>query len=191
MAEVFLNTLTYLIIIGLGFFLKKIKLLGDNVANVIMALILNLTLPCLLINSSVDSSLTSDMIIFMFLGILTNLSAIGLSLFLSRKDNDQLYRGVKLLASSGIDVGDFVLPFIQAFYPGMGVMILCIYNIGNTLMNSGGNYAIAAKISASGEKFGLIDFSRCLFPHQLHHCHLMAKLCKHCPEQVFCSYFKA
>ena len=163
MADILFNTFIYLLIIGLGYFLKRIRLLGPGAVDTVMALVMNLTLPCLLINSSAGVGLTAGMLLFLLLGVAVNLIGLGASYLLNRKKETPLMCGVAMLSTAGIDVGNFVLPFIKTFFPGTGVMDLCIFNIGNTIMNSGGNYAIASKVVAGQSHFGLKDILKKLF----------------------------
>ena len=163
MFDILFNTFTYLLIIAIGYLLKKIKLVGPGAAETCMALVLNLTLPCLLINSSAGVALSAGMLVYLALGVIVNLISLLANFLVNRKKETPLMTAVTMLSGSGIDVGDFVLPFIKTFFPGTGLMDLVIFNIGNTVMNSGGNYAIAAKVSASGRKFGIKDILKKLF----------------------------
>ena len=163
MADVLFNTFVYLLIIGIGWTLKKMRIVGPQAADTVMALVMNLTLPCLLINCSAGVAMNAGMLLYLVLGVLVNLVGLAVSFCISGKRTPARMRGVAMLSSSGIDVGNFVLPFIQTFFAGTGVMILCIFNIGNTIMNSGGNYAIASRVAASEERFGVAAVLKKLF----------------------------
>ena len=163
MFDVLFNTCIYLLIIAIGYFLKRTGIIGPKGADTVMALVMNLTLPCLLINCSVGSTLSAAMLLYLVLGVVVNLIGMAISFLVSGRGTRPLMRGVSMLSSSGIDVGNFVLPFVQTFFAGTGVMILCIFNIGNTFMNSGGDYAICSKAAAGRERFGLKDILKKLF----------------------------
>lgn len=163
MADILFNTFIYLLIIAIGYGLKKWKLVGPGAADTVMTLVINLTLPALLINSSAGATLSVSMLLYLVLGLLVNIIGLLIGFLTSRKKETPLLRGVTMLSTAGIDVGNFVLPFIKTFYPGTGVLDLCIFNIGNTVMNSGCNYAAAARVSASGKPFGLKDVCKKLF----------------------------
>lgn len=163
MFDILFNTISYLIIIAIGYLLRKTGVLKNSACDAVMALIMNLTLPCLLIRSSAGATLSGTMVIYLMLGFAVNALELAVCYIIGRKNKEPLILGVSMLASAGIDVGDFVLPFIQTFFPGLGVMILCIFNIGNTVMASGVNYAIAAKATAGSDRFGMKDILKRLF----------------------------
>ncbi|MGI6020618.1 MAG: AEC family transporter [Lachnospiraceae bacterium] len=166
MGEVLFNSFVFLIIIALGYFLKRCGILKKSDGDTLASIVMNLTLPAALLTGSAGISITSELVIFIFLGFAVNVIMIIMSAVAFRK-KDPLTRGVYMLSSTGIDAGDSVLPFIQTFFPGAGVVALCTFNIGNTIMNCGFNYIAAIKVSSNGEKFGIKDMCGKLFKNVL------------------------
>ena len=60
-------------------------------------------------------------------------------------------------------IGNFVLPFVQAFFPGMGVAYLCMFDVGNALMGLGGTFAIASSVVSSEQKLSVSNVIKKLF----------------------------
>ena len=72
MFDVFIKSLTFIIIICIGFGLKKLKVLKKKDADVLATIIMNVTLPCALLTSANGISVDSTIIILLICGILTN-----------------------------------------------------------------------------------------------------------------------
>ena len=57
-----------------------------------------------------------------------------------------------MINCSGYNIGNFVMPFVQSFFPGMGVAYLCMFDVGNSIMCLGGSYALAGSVASSNQK---------------------------------------
>ena len=44
------------------------------------------------------------------------------------------------------------MPFVQSFFPGMGVAYLCMFDVRNSIMCLGGSYALAGSVASSNQK---------------------------------------
>ncbi len=63
-----------------------------------------------------------------------------------------------MIACSGYDVGNFVLPYVKACFDNTGVIYLTSFNIANTMMSMGLTYAIASSIVYKESHFDIIGF---------------------------------
>lgn len=156
MGSVLYNTFTYLLIIGIGYGLRKWNILKKEDGDAVAKLVMNLTLPALLLSSSNGISMSRKLVLYMLLGVAINLTMVLCGYLLGKKEAPLLH-GVRILLTAGIDVGNFVLPFIRTFFPGEGMIALVTFNVGNTIMLSGGNYVVASKVAATGKPFGARD----------------------------------
>jgi len=64
---------------------------------------------------------------------------------------------------SGFNIGAFVLPFTQVFLGAEGVVALCVFDCGNSIMCTGGTYAMASAVAGEGQRQGAAGFFRKLF----------------------------
>lgn len=162
MLDILFNTLTYILIIGLGYFLKRIHMFGKDAGDVLAKIVVNLTLPAMLLSASNRLIMDSSMLVYIILGIMCNVIMLVVSYVLTR-NNTPLIRGVSAMSCAGIDVGNFVLPFVLEFFPGQGIMMINSFNIGNTIMNNGLDFVFASKVAAGKQKFNIKDMVRRLF----------------------------
>lgn len=162
MIEVLLKSFTFIFIIVVGYFLKKKKVLKKEDANVLATIIMNITLPCALLTSANGIELDITILILVAVGIASNVIMIAIGYFASRKESPQL-QGSFMINTSGYNIGNFVLPFVQSFFPGLGVVYLCSFDIGNALMGLGITYAVADHVASGENHFDIKELFRKLF----------------------------
>ena len=64
-----------------------------------------------------------------------------------------------MLCLPAFNIGAFCLPFVQSFLPAMGSVTACMFDVGNSIMCTGGTYAFVAEYTAaSGSEKKGIDF---------------------------------
>ena len=149
MYDVLIKSLTFILIIFIAYSLKKVKVFKKEDANVIATIIMNITLPCALLTSANGIELDIVILSLIFIGIFANVIMMMIGYYYSRKESPCLI-GSFMINTSGYNIGNFVLPFVQSFFPGLEVVYLCSFDIGNALMGLGITYAIADHV-ASGE----------------------------------------
>ena len=142
MLEIWSQTFYFLLIMWLGYFFKKIKLLKKEDAIPLSKIIMNLTLPCVFFSAAKGVEFDSSFLSLLVMGFLANILLILIAYTITLK-KENLTKGCYIIACSGYDVGNFILPFVSAFFPGMGVIYLSTFNIANCIMCLGFTYAIA------------------------------------------------
>lgn len=162
MNDVFFQTGLFFLYIAVGYSFKKIGLLKKEDSQILSKIIMNLTLPCLFFSSANGMTLDSSFIIFMLLGLLSNVLMIIISYLISYRE-EKIMRGTYMIACSGYDVGNFILPFITVFFPGLGVIYLCSFNIMNVIMAMGITFAVASSMVHNQTQFNIKMFLKNLF----------------------------
>lgn len=162
MQDVLIKSLTFVIIIIIGYVLKKIKVLKKEDANVLATIIMNITLPCALLTSANGIEINGLILLLILAGILSNVLMISVGYLSCLKESNQL-KAVFMLNSSGYNIGNFVLAFVQSFFPGLGVVYLCSFDIGNALMGLGVTYAMASHVASGESDFKISDLLKKLF----------------------------
>ena len=157
MAQIWQQTFTYLIIMALGYFFKKISLLKASDSNILSTIIINLTLPCMFFSSALGLSINPLLLLLMVIGLLANILMLIIAHIFIKKESS-LLQGVYLISASGYDIGNFVLPFVITFFPGLGVIYLSSFNVSNILMSLGLTYAIASNVANARNEFQLTYF---------------------------------
>ena len=162
MQEVLIKSLTFVLIIVAGYSFKKLKVLKKDDANVLANIIMNITLPCALLSSANGIELNAVILILIAIGILSNVVMMIIGYLASIKENNRL-KAAFMINTSGYNIGNFALAFIQSFFPGLGVVYLCSFDIGNALMGLGITYAIASHVASGESDFKLSDLLKKLF----------------------------
>jgi predicted permease len=135
-----------LIIIFLGYGLKKIKILKQSDGEAIGRIILNVTLPGLILNTLPNIVINAELSILPFLDLFFAGLAFGISfLFFKNLPKDQ--RGLRYICSMGFNIGLFAYPFIQGIYGTEGLAYIAMFDLGNAFVIFFFTYIIAAYYS--------------------------------------------
>ena len=162
MEAIFVKAIGFILVIIIGFVLKQIKILDKRDGQTIATIIMNVTLPCALLCNGNGVTINAAMLMVLAIGLSSNIIMLVISYFLSKKEG-ALNQGYYMLNCSGYNIGNFAMPFVQTFFPGMGVAYLCMFDVGNSIMCLGGTYALAGSVASSGSKLTLKNLVKKLF----------------------------
>jgi len=162
MFEVLLKSLTFVLIVIIAYSLKKLRVLKKEDANVIATIVMNVTLPCALLASANGIELNGVILALIMIGIFSNVIMMIIG-YISSCQQHRRVRAAFMINTSGYNIGNFVLPFVQSFFSGMGVVYLCSFDIGNALMGLGITYAVADHVASGENHFCVRDMMKKLF----------------------------
>ena len=151
MAEIMIKAAGFVFVIIIAFILKQVHVLEKRDGLTIATIIMNVTLPCALLTNASGITIDQSMIILLLIGLASNIIMLFISFMLSRKE-ENILKGYYMINCSGYNIGNFVMPFVQSFFPGMGVAYLCMFDVGNSIMCLGGSYALAGSVASSNQK---------------------------------------
>ena len=151
MAEIMIKAAGFVFVIIIAFILKQVHVLEKRDGLTIATIIMNVTLPCALLTNASGITIDQSMIILLLIGLASNIIMLFISFILSRKE-ENILKGYYMINCSGYNIGNFVMPFVQSFFPGMGVAYLCMFDVGNSIMCLGGSYALAGSVASSNQK---------------------------------------
>lgn len=154
MGAVLLRAASLAFIIGIGIFLNERRMVAADAGDVIKKIMIHITLPAAIIaNFAAIPSIQPSLAAVAVLGIAVDTAMMGLGAFLTRRDGkgrQVLY----MLNLPAYNIGTFCLPFIQSFLPAMGSVAACVFDVGNSMMCTGGSYAFVSEY-VSGSKKGI------------------------------------
>ncbi|MBC5648228.1 AEC family transporter [Christensenella tenuis] len=153
MLEVLLKALGLICIIVLGYTLKKIGFFKPKDYILISKIALNITLPGAVITSFSKFSPDFSLLWVVAIGLACNLIMAGVGYLVARK-RDNCTKAFYMINFTGYNIGCFALPFIQNFLGAYGVVVTCMFDVGNSIMCTGGSYALAQGVVGT-EKGGL------------------------------------
>lgn len=161
MASVLLKAFAFVFIIILGYLLKRVGFFSKQDYGLVSKIVLNVTLPAAVITSFSDFQMQNSLLIVVLLGLLCNIIPWLISFFAARK-KENVEKAFYLINSPGYNIGCFTMPYVQSFLGAFGVIVTCMFDVGNAIMCTGGNYALTSAITA-GEKNTLSGILKKLF----------------------------
>ena len=162
MEAIFVKAIGFILVIVIAFVLKQLKILDKRDGQTIATIIMNVTLPCALLCNASGIIIDVSMLLILFIGIISNIIMLIIAYLLSKKEGP-LNQGYYMINCSGYNIGNFAMPFVQTFFPGMGVAYLCMFDVGNSIMCLGGTYAFAGSVASAGQKLTVKTVLKKLF----------------------------
>ena len=157
MFQSLLSVISLILIIILGWWLRRIRLFPKSAQKIVSKIMVNLTMPGVVIYSFAGASLDSSTSLIALLGLVTAAVPMLLSLPLTRGLHKNL-RVYSMINSAGFNIGCFALPFIMNTFGPAGAAIVIMFDAGNSLVVCGGSYSLAT--SLFGQKMRKRDITK-------------------------------
>ncbi len=141
MLDVILKVLSFVITILIGVAAGHSGKFGDGADRLISKIVFNLTLPCAIIRAFEGSELDRSLLGLIVVGFLANAAPFFLSLVVYR-NRPREERIIQQANVAGYNIGCFALAFVQAFFPASAAVATCLFDAGNSLMCTGGVWAL-------------------------------------------------
>ena len=157
MLEILTRAGSFIAIIVLGYFLKRIGVFKEEDFGVLSKICIRITLPAAIITSFAGKTIDPKLLSLLFLGIGCGAVYIlaGWLLNLRRGREQQAF---EMLNLAGYNIGCFTMPFAQSFLGPVGVITTSLFDSGNAFICLGGAFGVAASVK-DGKGF---DFKRIL-----------------------------
>ena len=160
MLDILLRAGSFIAIILLGYFLKRIGFFKQEDFSILSKITIRITLPCAIITSFAGKTIDPAMLSLTFLAIGCGLLYVLIA-FLINRGNDREQKAFEMLNLPGYNIGTFVIPFAQSFLGAMGVIAVSLFDTGNAVICLGGAYSLAAMVK-DGNGFSLKRIFRAL-----------------------------
>lgn len=122
-----------IIIIALGYLLKRVNILKEKDGEVISKIIFKITLPALVLvtfdSVKIETSLILLPVIVLVYGIIT--AFLGFIVF---KNEERELKGSLLMLSSGFNVGLFAFPLVYAIWGIEGLTYFSMFDVGTSFV---------------------------------------------------------
>ena len=143
MLVVLSKALAFVLIILIGYTLKRKGFFSPTDYQLVSKIVLNITLPGAVISSFAHFQMDSSLAAAVLLGLIGNCMMIGIALLLTRRETIAA-KIFYIFSLAGYNIGCFTLPFAQAFLTPFAVIALCMFDVGNSIMCTGMTYALTA-----------------------------------------------
>ncbi|WP_449536533.1 AEC family transporter [Ferdinandcohnia sp. Marseille-Q9671] len=145
-----------ILIISLGYLLKRVHILEEKDGQVISKLIFKITLPALVLvtfdSVEIDTTLILLPIIVLIYGVVTAL--LGLLIF---KNEERELKGSFLMMNSGFNVGLFAFPLVFAIWGIDGLTYFSMFDVGTSFIVFGVSYILGSYFSKEGLRLKPIE----------------------------------
>jgi hypothetical protein len=133
MADVNYTFFLSLVIITIGFIVKKLKIISEDSGKVIAKLVLNITLPAVILSVIPYIEINFELAFIPIIGIIYGLVVVGISYLVLKKQSRGL-KGVMLMSVIGFNVGHFAYPLVQGIWGETGLKYIAMFDIGNAFI---------------------------------------------------------
>ncbi|UEX90573.1 AEC family transporter [Staphylococcus ratti] len=131
-----------IVLIVLGYALKRLGYVKGSEAKVLTTLVLNVTLPSVVIANLNNVTLTPALSVLPLMMILYGLLTKGFVLWLFFKYDNETKGTVAMLIAS-LNIGIFAYPLVQEMWPTKGLLYFGMADLGGALLMFGVTYIIA------------------------------------------------
>jgi hypothetical protein len=135
-----------LTIILLGFIIKKLNLITQENGRVIAKLIINVTLPALILSVVTNIKINITLILLPFICFGFNLIVVTFSAIIFRNKKKEL-KGAILMAVIGFNIGLFAYPIIEGIWGAQGLIYIAMFDVGNAFIIFAISYSIGSYFS--------------------------------------------
>lgn len=151
MLQVLTKAAAFVSIIILGYVLKRIKVFDKKDFYIISRIVIKITLPAAIISNFSKISMEPSLMILCLIGFLCNVFTV-LAVFLMKTGKPKEEKAFNMLNSSGYNIGNFTMPFVQSFLGPVGFAATSLFDAGNAIMCVGGTRSAAVAVLGNGEK---------------------------------------
>ena len=145
MLDIITRAGSFIGIILLGYFLKKIGFFKAEDFTILSRITIRITLPATIVTSFAGKQIEPSMLSLTFLAIACGLIYVGIGYFINRK-NSREQQAFEMLNLPGYNIGTFVIPFAQSFLGPLGVIAVSLFDTGNAVICLGGAFSLACMI---------------------------------------------
>lgn len=162
MTDILIRAGSFVAIIFLGCFLRRIGFFKKEDFHVLSKIVMRITLPAALVLSFAGRELELSMLLLALLSLAFGLLMIAVAYLLNRRRGKDA-QAFAMVNMAGLNIGNFVLPFAQGFLGPVAVMAVSVFDVGNSFICLGGAYGMASLVKESGKKFSLRPIFHALF----------------------------
>ena len=148
MTDVLTKAGVLLAIIVLAYALKRIGVFQTADYQILSKLVFRLSLPCAVITAFSEGFQRSGEMYLLALFAWVSISCCGAAVIWPAENEGNPPVRFTRRGVAGYNIGAFTLPFIQSFLGSSGVIIACMFDMGNSVMCTGGNYALTSALMA-------------------------------------------
>ena len=161
MTDILVRAGCFIAVIFLGAILRRTGFFRREDFVLLSRIVIKITLPAAIITNFAGQELDYSLLILILIGFLCGVIHILTAWLLNRRRGN-IVQAFAVLNTSGVNIGNFVLPFAQGFLGPAGVMVVSLFDVGNAVTCLGGSYSVAEMILEKQNRFSLKPVFRAL-----------------------------
>ena len=154
MQDVLVRALSLVLIIVLGFTIKKLGWVSKEDFGIFSKIVLKVTLPCAIITSFNEVTIDQSLLIYTVIGMFCNFILGGVG-FIVGKRKGPGEQAFNIVNYGSYNIGAFTMPYISSFLGPASVVIVSLFDVGNTLSAAGINYSVAKSLSNKSNRISI------------------------------------
>lgn len=136
-----------MIIIIIGYTLKRFNILKEEDGESLARIIFNITLPALIIVSFSGITIEPSLFLLIIIGFLYGTAIAFLSLLVFKKETRSI-KGMTAMLVAGFNIGLFAYPLVAGIWGKKGVQYFGMFDVGNALVIFGVVYLMGSHFSS-------------------------------------------
>ena len=161
MTEVLVRAACFITIIFFGALLRRTGFFQKDDFHLLSRIVIRITLPAAIITNFASRDLDYSLLVLIGIGFGCGIIHMLTAWLLNRRRGSAA-QAFAVLNTSGVNIGNFVLPFAQGFLGPAGVMAVSLFDVGNAFTCLGGAYSAAEMILNRQSRFSLRPVFRAL-----------------------------
>lgn len=142
MKEVLVKSVGFILIVIIGYLLKRKGFFKQQDGVLLSRIIMNITLPAALIAGASGMVIDITTLSIIVVSFIINICILNFSKFINRRSEPRK-RAINMINCTGYNIGNFAIPFAASFFEPIALAYMCMFDIGNSFMVLGGSYSIA------------------------------------------------
>lgn len=154
MLKVLIQAISFIGIIILGFFLRRIGFFEERDFKVLSKIVIRITLTAAIVINFNGKNLDLSLFTMSLISLLFGINLITISILINSNKEDKAFA---VINTAGVNIGNFVLPFAQSFLSSNSIVSLCLFDAANGIFCLGGTYSVAKSVLNKENKISLIN----------------------------------
>lgn len=160
--EVLTKALAFILIIVMGYLLKKKGFFHAGDFYLISKIVIRITLPAAIVSNFSRITMDNSLLLMVVIGLAANIVMVALG-YLINAGKSREAKAFDMLNLSGYNIGNFTLPFVQSFLGPVGFATTSLFDAGNAVMCTGVTYTLASMVIGKGDKPSVKNILKSLF----------------------------
>lgn len=161
MGEILIRAGCFIAIIVLGAVLRRTGFFRREDFGLLSKIVIRITLPAAIITNFAGRELDYSLLVLILIGFFCGVAHMITAWLMNRRWGRSA-QAFAILNTSGVNIGNFVLPFAQGFLGPAGVMVVSLFDVGNAFICLGGSLSVAQMILEKRKGFSLKPLLRAL-----------------------------